>query len=90
MIDIVYKDKVLLTNIPPPEKEGGYIIPEGMEEQSLVAVVAFIGPKVVNTKVGDIVVYSQYASSEMNIEGISYILTIEEELICKLKENESN
>jgi co-chaperonin GroES (HSP10) len=90
MIDIVYKDKVLLVNIPPPDEESGYIIPEGMEEQSLVAKVAFIGPKVMNTLVGDIVVYSQFAASELNIEGTSYILTVEEELICKLKENESN
>jgi chaperonin GroES len=85
MIDIVYKDRVLLESVPPPEEENGYIIPEGHEEKSLVAKVVHIGPKVEHTSVGDIVVYAEYASQEMSIEGQSYILTIEEELICKLK-----
>lgn len=87
MVDVVYADRVLLEIIDPPE-EGGYIIPQGQEEKSLVGKVVYIGEKVLDTKVGDIVVFEELESKEISLEGDTLTLTREESLICKLKSNE--
>lgn len=86
MIETVYKDRVLLERVNPPK--GDYLLPEGSEEKSLVGKVVYIGPKVTDTSIGDVVVFEEFEHSEVNIEGDNLILTREESLICKLKANE--
>jgi len=87
MVKSIYGDKILINIIP--SEEGEYILPQGHQgEEQLSGRVAFIGEEVKKTAVGDIVVFGQYDYNKVMIEGIGYIQTNEDNLICKLKENE--
>jgi co-chaperonin GroES (HSP10) len=89
MIDKVYKDLVLIHINDTPSEEGEYIIPQDMEEEEVLSGrVHFKGAEATDTEIGDVVVFGKFGYSKINIEGIEYVLTKEENLICKLKANE--
>jgi co-chaperonin GroES (HSP10) len=85
MISKVYADKILIERVPPEDNVGGYILPQDSVEDSLIGKVAYIGEKVVDTKVGDYVVFDQYESREITIGSTTFVLTREENLTCKLE-----
>jgi co-chaperonin GroES (HSP10) len=83
----VYENRVLI-EITLSE-EGEYLLPESHEpDVELSGRVAFIGEETTKTTVGDIVVFGQFDYSKVSIKGVGYILTKEDNLICKLEENE--
>jgi len=87
MIKSVYEDRILI-KITPSE-EGEYIIPQGHEpDEELSGTVVYIGEEVKNTIIGDIVVFDQYDYSKITINDVGYILTREENLICKIGKDE--
>lgn len=89
MINYVYKDKVLIEIKDESSEEEDYILPQDMDaEEILSGKVVAVGVNAEDTKVGDIVVFGQYDYSKTKIEGVEYILTKEENLICKLGEDE--
>jgi co-chaperonin GroES (HSP10) len=85
MIGKVYADRVLLERVPPEETLGGYILPEDSIEESLIGKVSHKGKDVNDTEIGDYVVFDQYDSRSINIGGTDFVLTKEENLICKLE-----
>ena len=87
MIKSVYGYRILI-EITPSE-EGEYILPQGHEgEEQLSGKVIAVGEKVEDTIVGDIVVFGQYDYNKIMIGEVAYISTKEDNLICKIKENE--
>jgi chaperonin GroES len=64
----------------------GLYIPEGAKEKSTIASVIAVGPEVKFLKVGDRIVYKQYAQSlaELKIDGKDYISVRESGVIATL------
>lgn len=90
MIKSVYEDRVLIKIVDPSQEEGDYIMPEGHdeEEEQLAGLVVKVGDKIKDTHIGEVVVFGQFDYSKIFIEGVEYILTKEDNLICKLGPNE--
>ena len=91
MIKSVYEDRVLIKIVDSPLEEGNYLLPQNHEDDDEIqtaGLVVQVGEKASDTQVGDVVVFGQYDFSKVYIEGVQYILTKEDNLICKLGPNE--
>jgi len=90
MIDKMYKERVLIKiEDAQEEEEQNYMTPQGFEQEvRLFGTVVAKGANTDETTVGDVVVFGEFDFSTITIEGEKYILTKEDNLICKLKENE--
>jgi len=81
-------DKVVVIRDETPEKIGGIIVPDSVKERDkpLTGKVHAIGPEVRYIKVGDCVVFSQYAGMNIALDDQSYIIMKEEDIHCVLKD----
>ena len=89
-----FGDRVL---VKPIEKEevtvGGIVLPDTVQERPQEAEVVAVGPGRISdegkrieleVKVGDRVVYSKYAGTEIKEEGEEYLLLRESDLLAKV------
>lgn len=63
----------------------GLYLPEGSKEKSSVAVVEAVGPKVKEIKKGDKIVYKEYSTTELKVNGTEYLIVKEEDVLATLK-----
>lgn len=81
------EDRILAEHEAAEQKTAsGLYLPEGAKEKSIVAKVLAVGPEVKYLKVGDRVVYKQYADSlvELKLGGKEYISVRESAVIGTL------
>jgi chaperonin GroES len=89
-----YGDRVL---IKPADREavsaGGILLPDTVQEKPQEGKVVAVGPGrtaddgkriAMESKVGDLVVYSKYAGSEVKEEGEDYLLLRENDILAKI------
>lgn len=62
----------------------GLYLPEAAKEKTVVAVVQAIGQDVKNVKSGDRIVYKEYATTELKVGDIEYLLVKEEDILGTL------
>ena len=62
----------------------GLYLPDNAKEKSLVATVAAAGPDVKSLKVGDRIVYKEYSTTELKIDGTEYLVIKEEDVLATL------
>lgn len=73
-------DIVLMKLEPKDEaKNGIFLLEKGEQEQ---AEVLFVGNKVHDVKVGDVVMYNKYSTSRVTIENIEYLSIPESDIWC--------
>lgn len=60
----------------------GLYLPENAKEKAVAAVVQAIGPDVKTLKKGDKIVYKEYATTELKIDGTEYLLVKEEDVLA--------
>lgn len=85
-------DKVLVRRLDGEEKtKGGIIIPDTAQEQSQEGEVVAVGNGIVgedgnarklDVKPGDNVLFSKYGGTDINIEGESYVVMKEEDILA--------
>ncbi len=85
-------DRVLVEIAAKEEKTaGGILLPDTAQEKSLVGKVAAVGAGVRNDKgervapevqVGDRVLYSKYAGTEVKLDGVDYLLLTERDILA--------
>ncbi len=80
-------DRVLVLPNPAEEKTaGGLIIPDTAKEKPLAGKVVAAGPGTaeitMEVKVGDQVLYGKYAGTEINIEGTSYLIMKQSDILA--------
>ncbi len=85
-------DKVLIRRLEGMDKtEGGIIIPDTAQEQSQEGKVVAVGNGTVDedgkvrkldVKPGDVVLFSKYGGTDINIEGKSHVVMKEEEILA--------
>lgn len=69
-------ERVLL-EMPVAKEEktqGGLYVPETAKEKPLEAVVVAVGSKVEHVKVGDKVIYSKFAGTEVKVDDKEYLI----------------
>ncbi len=85
------EDRVIIKLLEAQEtSKGGILLPTSAQEKSSVAEVVAIGPgKLVdgkyvpmNVKVGDKVLFSKYAGTEIKYEGVEYSILKQEDILA--------
>ncbi len=88
-------DRVLVKRLEPLQKtKGGIVLPDSAQEKPKEAEVIAVGPGKVNekgeripvyVKVGDKVVFTSYAGTEIKVDGEEYLIMREEDILAKLE-----
>jgi len=60
----------------------GLYLPGGAQEKPSVANVIAVSPVVKNVKVGDKIIYKSYSNTDVKIDGTTYILVREEDVMA--------
>ena len=80
-------DRVLILPNPAEEKTAaGLIIPDTAKEKPLAGKVVAVGPGTADVKmevaVGDQVLYGKYAGTEVNIDGTTYLIMPQKDILA--------
>jgi chaperonin GroES len=62
----------------------GLYLPENAKEKSSVAVVEAVGPDVKTLKKGDRIVYKEYSTTELKVNGTEFLIVKEEDVLATL------
>ena len=80
-------DRVLvLPNAAEEKTAGGLFIPDTAKEKPLMGKVVAVGPGTADIKMevkeGDTVLYGKYAGTELNIEGVDYLIMKQSDILA--------
>lgn len=91
------RDQLVLQEILPNEQTpGGLFLPEQAREKTQTAIVMAVGPgrplengtvRPMSLKPGDVVMYSRYGGSDIEIKGRKFILINEDQIYGILRED---
>jgi len=62
----------------------GFYLPDSAKEKSKVANVVAVGSAVADVKVGDKVIFKEYSTTEVKVDGTEYIIVKEEDVLATL------
>lgn len=64
---------------------GGILLPDNAKEKSKVATVLAVGKDVKSIKKGEKILYKEYSTTEVKVDGTDYILVKEEDVLATVK-----
>lgn len=62
----------------------GLYLPDNAKEKPVIAKVEAVGPDVKNVKKGDKIVYKEYSTTELKIDGAEYLIVKEEDILATI------
>lgn len=78
-------DRVVAVGIETKDRTAsGLYLPDSAKEKPVAATVVAIGPDVKQVKPGDNIVYKDYATTELKVEGKDYLIIKEEDILATL------
>lgn len=78
-------DRVAATRVETPEKTAsGLYLPDNAKEKPVVAEVKAVGPDVKSVKKGDKILYKEYSTTEIKIDGTEYLIVKEEDILATI------
>ena len=63
----------------------GIYLPDSSKEKPVMAEVKAVGGEVKHVKVGDKIVYKEYSTTELKIDGVEYLIVKEEDVLATIK-----
>lgn len=60
----------------------GLYLPDTAKEKPVLAEVMAIGPDVKGLKVGDKIVYKEYSTTELKVDGVEYLVVKEDDVLA--------
>ncbi len=78
------KDRIVAKIEKPAEKTAAGILLGEAKEKPAYAVVESVGPEVKAVKKGDKIVYKEYSTTEIKVDGTEYIILKEEDVLATL------
>lgn len=79
------KDRVVAVKKEAQSKTAsGLYLPDAAKEKSVLATVLAVGSEVKEVKVGDNIVYKEYSTTELKIDGKQYMIIKEEDILGTL------
>lgn len=78
------KDRIVAKIEKPAEKTAAGILLGEAKEKPAYAVVESVGPEVKAVKKGDKIVYKEYSTTEIKVDGTEYIIVKEEDVLATL------
>ena len=79
------KDKIVAVVEKPLEKTKSGILLGEAKEKPAYAVVESVGPDVKDIKKGEKIVYKEYSTTEIKVDGVDYIILKEEDVLATFK-----
>jgi chaperonin GroES len=73
---------VAVREVAATKTASGIYLPDNAKEKPVLAIVAAIGPDVKSLKVGDKIVYKEYSTTELKIDGTEYLIVKEEDVLA--------
>ncbi len=78
-------DRVVAMRVEAAEKTAsGLYLPDNAKEKPVMAEVQAIGPDVKSVKKGDKILYKEYSTTEIKINGTEYLIVKEEDILATL------
>lgn len=76
-------DRVVAVRIEAAEKTAsGLYLPDTAKEKPVVAEVKAVGPDVKSVKKGEKILYKEYSTTEIKIDGKEYLIVKEEDILA--------
>lgn len=76
-------DRVVAVRVEAAEKTAsGLYLPDNAKEKPVLAEVKAVGPDVKHVKVGDKIVYKEYSTTELKLNGTEYLVVKEEDILA--------
>jgi chaperonin GroES len=76
-------DRVVATRVEAAEKTAsGLYLPDNAKEKPVMAEVQAVGPDVKSVKKGDKILYKEYSTTEIKINGTEYLIVKEEDILA--------
>ena len=63
----------------------GIYLPDSSKDKPVIAVVKAVGSDVKNVKVSDKIIYKEYSTTELKIDGVEYLIVKEEDVLATVK-----
>jgi chaperonin GroES len=63
----------------------GIYLPDSSKEKPVMAEVKAVGGEVKYVKVGDKIIYKEYSTTELKIDGTEYLIVKEEDVLATIK-----
>ncbi|OYX41511.1 molecular chaperone GroES [Candidatus Saccharibacteria bacterium 32-49-12] len=60
----------------------GIYLPDNAKEKPVLAEVKAVGKDVENVKIGDKIIYKEYSTTELKIDGTEYLIVKEEDILA--------
>lgn len=78
-------DRVVAVRIEAAEKTAsGLYLPDNAKEKPVAAEVKAVGPDVKSVKKGEKILYKEYSTTEIKIDGTEYLIVKEEDILATL------
>jgi len=74
----------MVREIAANQTTSGIYLPDNAKEKPVMASVVAVGPDVKGVKTGDKVVYKEYSTTELKVDGKEYLLVKEEDILAKI------
>lgn len=75
-------DRVVATREEASNKTAsGLYLPDSAKEKATSAVVKAVGKEVKDVKVGDRIIYKEYSTTELKVDGTEYLIVKEEDIL---------
>ena len=65
----------------------GIYLPDSSKEKPVIAEVKAVGSDVKNVKVSDKIIYKEYSTTELKIDGVEYLIVKEEDVLATVKQS---
>lgn len=76
-------DRVVAVRIEAAEKTAsGLYLPDNAKEKPVAAEVKAVGPDVKSVKKGEKILYKEYSTTEIKIDGTEYLIVKEEDILA--------
>lgn len=76
-------DRVVASRVEATgQTASGIYLPDSSREKSSIAVVEAVGPDVKALKKGDKIVYKEYSTTELKVDGKEYLIVKEEDILA--------
>ena len=75
---------VAVREVAQSKTASGLYLPDNAKEKPVVAKVEAIGPDVKGIKKGDKILYKEYSTTEIKIDGLEYLIVKEEDILATL------
>jgi chaperonin GroES len=73
---------VAVREVAATQTASGIYLPDNAKEKPVLANVQAVGPDVKGIKVGDRIIYKEYSTTELTIDGTEYLIVNEEDVLA--------